>query len=342
MSKKWLVLPIILGLALTGCKSKQEAMADDFLAEGKLGNAIQLYTKAEQKGDVSEEFNDNFSLAYLRQASKLVKRDPMNGLVASYLEQVAKMMAKSTNATVQEEYVNTLAEIGTAQAGVEANYEFTLQGFNNLKIAEEYSKAHGGVASAKITEAKKAAEAKAVKNALEAAASASNGVAAEYELLAGEVVAPTNAEIQSALNAVRLKNRGDYLNFEAAGVEAPSRWVNKYGYVMAFPSISVSPSALKGEMVLWNSSGNNTDLVAADVRLISEDGKEVKNQSSSGHCTGNDPIKPQNNPFVGGKGKCLSEGTCNIQVSFTYGSDFVPAYIEYKDQFGTGRKYLGK
>lgn len=340
---KLIILSLAAALLLAGCKSKQEKMADEFLEKGKLTNAITFYTKAEQKGGVSETFYDNFSLAYLRMALQTTKRDPMSTIVSSYLEQVDKFMAKSQNATAIEEYVTTLAQIGSLQAQVEGNYEFTLQGFSNLKHAEEVSAKNGKVGAAAIQTARDQAEKKYVATVITEANGEENTVAREYYLLLGEVVAPNNAELKSALNEVRKKNRGDFLIFEAAGVESPSRWVNKYGYVLAFPSISISGSETKGELQIWNSSGNNSDFDASVIKIVSVDGKEVPAKGSmAGWCTGNDPIKPTKEKLSGGRGKMLNEGTCSVNLSFSYGSDFIPDYVEFKDQFGTGRKYLGQ
>lgn len=340
---KWILIPVALSLFLVGCKSKQEEMADDFLAQNKLTNAINFYTKAEKKGEVSETFYDNFALAYLRMAAQTAKRDPMSTIVPSYLEQVDKFVAKSKNPAVIEEYVTTLAQIGSAQAVVEGAYEFTLQGFKNLEHAEEVSAKNGKVGASAIQTARDAAEKKYVASVIASAAAIENSVAKEYELLLGEVVAPNNAELKAALNETRKKNRGDFLIFEAAGVESPSRWVNKYGYVLAFPSISIGATETKGELQFWNSSGNNSDLDGSAIKIVSVDGKEVVTKGAlGGWCTGNDPIKPSKEKLKNGKGKLFDEGTCSVQVSFTYESGFVPDYVEYKDGFGVGRKYLGQ
>ena len=38
----------------------------------------------------------------------------------------------------------------------------------------------------------------------------------------------------------------------------------------------------------------------------------------------------------------MNEFLCSVNVSFSYANGFVPDYIEYKDQYGVGRKYLGQ
>ncbi|HSQ43018.1 MAG TPA: hypothetical protein VLM37_12130 [Fibrobacteraceae bacterium] len=340
----WILVPIMGSLFLSGCKSKQESLGDEFLQKGKLSNAIAMYTKAEQKGGVSETFYDNFSLAYLRQAEKTAKHDPMSTVVSAYLEQIAKYMKDSKDPKVIEEYITTLARIGEIQATTEdIDYEFILQGFNNLKHAEEVSAQNGKVGASAIQASRNAMESKYIGAVLKNAADIENTVAREYEYLLAEVVAPNNADLKAALNEVRKKNRGDFLIFEAAGVENPSRWVNKYGYVIAFPSIALTSSGLKGELQLWNSSGNNTEFDTKTIKLVSTDGKEVVNKAAgSGWCSGADTMKPTKEKLVNGKGKSLNEGTCSVMVEFSFEKGFVPDYVEYKDNFGTGRKYLGQ
>ena len=340
---KWLILATATTLLLLGCKPKQERVGDAALAAGNLTNAITFYTKAEQNGDSSTEFRYNFALAYMRQAAKTAKKDPMSDVVTGYMEQVDKYLANCTDPKIEEEYVTTVASIGAAQALTDGDYEFVLRGFSNLKKAEDISAKNGKVGGAAIQGFRDQAEKKYIDNAMKNVATISNNVAKEYELLLAEVVAPNNAQLHAALNDVRKKNRGDFLIYEAAGVEDPSRWVNKYNYVLAFPSMTIAPTGFKGEMQVWNSTGNNSELDANTIKLVSTDGKEVVvNKGATGWCSGPNALKPTKEKLVDGKGKSLSEGTCSIQVTFTYPQGFVPDYAEYKDQFGVGRKYFGQ
>jgi hypothetical protein len=342
-SKKILLVSVVASLFFFGCKSKVESLGDEHLAAGRLQNAIAMYTKADQKGGVSEGFYDNFGRAYLRQAAFLAKKDPMSNVVAGYLEQVDKMVEKSKDQALIEEFVTTLAAIGAGQANADGGYEFVLQGFQNLKHAEEVSAKNGKVGAAKIQSSRDEAEKKYVGNVLKNALNVDNLVAREYEYLSAEVVAPNNAELKAVLNDVRKKNRGDFLIFEAAGVETPSRWVNKYGYVLAFPSLSITSTGAKGELQMWNSSGNNSDIDTKTIKIVSTDGKEsIVKGGLSGWCTGVDPMKPTKEKLKNGSGKLLDEGTCSVNVEFSFDSGFVPDYIEYKDGFGLGRKFLGQ
>jgi hypothetical protein len=56
---------------------------------------------------------------------------------------------------------------------------------------------------------------------------------------------------------------------------------------------------------------------------------------------GQEKIEKKKQSFKG-KGKLMNEFQCSVNVSFSYAKSFVPDYIEYKDEFGIGRKYLGQ
>jgi hypothetical protein len=163
------------------------------------------------------------------------------------------------------------------------------------------------------------------------------------------VVAPKNAELQAALNKIRLKNRGDFLIFaeEIIGQRA-SRLVDKYGYVLAFPILSITPSGTTGEVSVWNSTGNNASFVPSKLKMVSKTGEEAYAKFTGGGWCSIDKVvngmfKPTNQPFKGTEGELRSEKTCNAKVSFAYGKDFVPDYVDYKDNDNNiGRKYLGQ
>ena len=341
MNKKILAITLGLALVLTGCKSKNESRGDEHLAEGRYMNAVRSYTAAEQAGSVSDEFYDNFTMAYVKVLGQMVKKDPMSEAIRGYVEQIDKYLPQLKNTAVADEYVKVLLEAGKAQTAAEGEYEYTLLGFQNLESASELAKKYnvGGEAPAKI---RAEAEDAYVKKIIAAANLESNMVAREYTLLSANVVAPQNAELKKALNEVRLKNRGDWLIFEAAGVEQPSPRVNIYGYLLAFPSITITPTSLKGEIQFWASTGNNTDLEVEKVKLVSVDGKEVNaTQQGVGWCSGTDP-EGKKKEKLNKKGKLLNEGQCSANISFSYPAGFVPDYVEYKDQYGQGCKYLGQ
>jgi hypothetical protein len=117
---------------------------------------------------------------------------------------------------------------------------------------------------------------------------------------------------------------------------------------MAMPTIKLTKNSLSGELQFWASTGNNTELDPSKIKLVSTDGKEVFAKGDTGWCEaevlvgkkGDEKIEKKQKKFKG-KGKLMNEFQCSVNVSFSYPSGFVPDYIEYKDNFGIGRKYLG-
>lgn len=341
MNKKVLAMTLGLAMLVVGCKSKNESRGDEHLAEGRYMNAVRSYTAVLQSGKMSEEFYDNFTLSYIKVLGQMVKKDPMSEAIRGYTEQIEKNLPKVKDNKVVEEYVNVLIDAGKAQVAVEGEYEFTLQGFRNLDSAAAIAKRYNVPGSAS-TQARTEAEATFVKKIMADAQLESNTVAREYVLLSAEVVAPNNAELKKALNEVRLKNRDQFLIFEAAGIESPSRWVNTNGYIIAFPSLSMASTSFKAEIQFWGSTGNNTDLEVEKIKLVSTDGKEVlAKQVGIGWCSSSDP-EGKKKEKLNKVGKLLNEGQCSANITFSYPSGFVPDYVEYKDQYGIGRKYLGQ
>ena len=125
--------------------------------------------------------------------------------------------------------------------------------------------------------------------------------------------------------------------------------MDKWGYVMAMPTLKMAPGSLSAELQFWASTGNNTELDPSQIKLVSTEGKEVFAKGNTGWCEaevlvgkkGQEEIEKKKQSFKG-KGKLMNEFQCSLNVSFSYGKDFVPDYVEYKDEYGIGRKFLGQ
>ncbi len=87
-----------------------------------------------------------------------------------------------------------------------------------------------------------------------------------------------------------------------------------------------------------------------NIKLVSTDGKEVyAKQTGSGWCEaevvvgkkGDERVEKKKTAFKG-SGKLLNEFQCSANVTFTFDKNFTPDYVEYKDEMGIGRKYLGQ
>jgi hypothetical protein len=343
-------LGLVIALSfLMGCKSTYEKRGDEHLAAGRLKNALINYNAAEEKGKLSEEFHDNHALALSQMMIKIVKDNSMSTAALGYYEAIEKKHREGLlkNAPTVAQIAENLANAGALQVMQnDGQFGFVIEGYNNIKLANELVKAHSAD-GAKVKEARQKADDFYVKSVLDQA-NIESTVAAEYHLLLGKKMMPENKEILDALNAVRKKNRSDFLIFQAHGIERPSPLIDHNAYIMAFPSVKISNTGLAGELQLWNSAGNNTMLAAQNIKLVSTDGKEIEaKQTSVGKCTSpeldekKDFINKENTYKPGEEMLFITEGKCNVGISYSFGSDFTPDYILYKDKFGEGRKYLG-
>jgi hypothetical protein len=341
---KKVVFSLVSAAIFFGCKGKNESDGDSYYKDGKYRNAVNSYTAALQKGKISDGFYDSFVIAYASAAKQTAKKNASDDIIRSYVEQIHKNLPKSKKAAAKDSVVLALSEIGVAQVLGGFEYEYTLQGFRNLDSAISIAKRNGGSNAGIAESSRKKAEDAIVKQAIENSDGSENTIAAEYVLLEAEVVAPKNAALKAALNKIRLKNRGDYLLFaeEIIGQRA-SRLVDKYGYVMSFPILSIGPTSTTGELAVWNSTGNNVDFDVSTIKMVSTDGKEASAKyTGGGWCFMSDHLGKMKSQFKGSVGRLLSELSCQAKVSFSYPSGFVPDYIEVKDKDNNiGRKYFG-
>jgi hypothetical protein len=332
---------LIFATLFFGCKSKNESDGDSYYKNGKFRNAVNSYVEARKKGKISDEFYDNFIVAYASAAKQTAQRSATDVYINLCIEQIHKYIPNTKKATTLDSVVVGLSEISIFQVKVD-DYEYTLQGFRNIDSAINIAKRNNVASIAYAQKTRKDMEDLVVKRAIENSDGAASTVATEYVLLEAEVLAPNNEELQKALNNIRPKNRADFLIFEAAGIEKPSRLVNKYGYVISFPSISIESTGTTAEVAIWNSTGNNVDFDFSKLKMVSTKGEEVYPKVNSGICYMSDHLGKAKGPIKGSVGKLLSELMCLVKLSYSYKSDFVPNYVDYKDENNNiGRKYLG-
>ena len=342
-------LATAVAISLTGCKGTNEKRGDEHLKEGRFRNAINSYLEAKKKGKMSDEFFDNFTLALVRAGEAESKKDLNSDLINNYFEKAAINIPQVKENATLEEYVTTLADIGKRQAAQEGvDYATIINAFAKIDSAESVAKTRH-VAESAIKSIRAETEKLYVARNLSEATSEDDPVVSEYLLLRMEAMAPTNPDIQAALNKSRKTTRGYFLIF---GENIPDlsgkQKVDKWGYVMAMPTIKLTKTSLAGELQFWASTGNNTDLDPSKIKLVSTDGKEVSAKGDTGWCEaevlvgkkGDEKIEKKQKKFKG-KGKLMNEFQCSVNISFSFPAGFVPDYIEYKDNFGIGRKYLG-
>ncbi len=342
-------LATAVALSLVGCKSSNEKRGDDHLGKGNFRNAVNSYIEAKKKGNISEEFYDNFTLALVRAGEMESKKDVNSELLDNYFDKAAKNLPEVKKNEVIEAYVMTLADIGKRQAlqdGVD--YGTIVGAFAKLDSAESTAKARG-VALAAVKSVRTETENQYVAKNIGDAKDESDPVVSEYMLMQIAEMARDNQQIKEALNKSRKMTRGYFLIF---GDNIPDKTakhrIDKWGYIMSMPTIKLTGTMLAGELQFWATTGNNTDLDPALIKLVSTDGKEVFAKGNTGWCEkevlvgkkGEEKIEKKQIKFKG-KGKLMNEFLCSVNVVFNFPKGFVPDYIQYKDTFGEGIKYLG-
>ena len=349
--KKFFMAALALGVtfALTGCKGTNEKRGDEHLQEGRFRNAINSYLEAKKKGSMSDEFYDNFTLALVRAAEIEAKKDLNSDLINGYFEKASVNMPEVKKDEVVEEYVTKLATVGKQQAAQDGiDYNTVINAFAKIDSALATAQARH-IAEGTVKAIRTEAENAYVARNLSDAKAESDPVVCEYQLMKLAEMAPENADVKAALNKSRIGTRGYFLIFGEQIGEPVNRRIDKWGYVMAFPTIKIAPGSLSGELQFWASTGNNTELDPSKIKLVSTDGQEVFAKGNSGWCEaevlvgkkGDEKIEKQKKSFKG-KGKLMNEFQCSVDVSFSYGKCFVPDYVVYQDEYGIGRKFLGQ
>ena len=345
-------LAMSVAFALTGCKGANEKRGDEHLENQRYRNAINSYLDALKKGKVSDEFYDNFTLALVRGANIEAKSNINSDLINGYFDKAATNISKVQKPEVIEEFVTSYATVGKQQAAQQGmDYGSILQAFAKIDTALSIAK-RMNVGEAAVKTIRTEAENLYVPPALAEANDETDPVVCEYNLLRIAEIAPENAEVKAALNKSRKGTRGYFLIF-GENIPDPSgkNRVDKWGYVMALPTLKITATSLSGELQFWASTGNNTVLDPANITLVSTDGKSVNAKAGTGWCEadvlvgkkGDEKIeKKRQNLKAGEKGKLMNEFQCGVNVTFSFEKGFVPDYIQYKDEFGIGKKFLGQ
>lgn len=347
-TKTLLVLVAASAVMFAGCKGANEKRGDSYLEEGRYQNAINSYLTAKSKGKISDEFYDNFTLAIAKRAEVESKKDAQSSLIHGFFEQAVQYLDKVQNTEKAVEIGEALSTVGLNQASSGgADLGTIIDGFAKIDTSISLINRLGGDAS-KVKAFRTQAENVYVSHALPEALEESDPVVKEYNLLAVELIAPQNADLKKELNKSRLATRPYFLIF-GENIPNKSPLVDKWGYIMALPTFKMSATSINAEIQFWASTGNNTELDPSLIKLVSTKGDSVFAKGNKGWCEaevivgkkGQEKVEKKQKPFTG-KGKLMNEFLCSVNVSFSYANGFVPDYIEYKDQYGVGRKYLGQ
>ncbi len=331
-------------LVLVGCKSGAEKKGDEFLAKNAFKNAMMQYNKVDTKGNGSEQFNDNYALTMVRLMMQSVQKSGIEqDIINTYCETIPKKLVSSTNPEVLKEATQAFADLAKLRFAMDS-YQQKLEAWRLLDTATVMGK-RGGIGSDIPDKMRKELGEPWAKAAIAEWGKANpsdGGVVNEYRLLEIQRLLPNDASVQEALDNVRKINRHHFLIWsDAVNQVTPDPLIEGIysgDFVMAFRvgEFNASATSLSGAVQIWNSSGNNQLLKSEYLTLVNKEGKEVVNSAPiSAACqqTKNEMFKsvtPGLEPGV----------ECTTQVSFSFGSDFKPEYMQMKIKNDLGRKYL--
>lgn len=332
------------------CKDKgdQELNGDKNLEEKLCYAAVDAYMKAAKGECQSDELYDNYSRALVCAAEAAAEKK-LNSTDIDYFFGLAnENLAKVKDAEAVKEYVTALASVAKRQTAQEKlDYDSVVKAFAKIDSAISTARTMG-VDELLVTAIRAEAENDYVAKNFPDAMSESDLVYREYKILKIAEIAPDNDEVAAALNESRKATRGEFLDFKEHVNEPVSSLIDKWGYVIAIPTIKVTSSSLSGELQVLSLIGTATEFDPQNAKVVSTDGREANVKGNTGWCEqevlvgkkGEERIEKKQKAFKG-RGKFMVGGKCSLNLSATYAKDFVPEYIEYKDSDGIGRKYLG-
>lgn len=313
-------------LLLGACKAKREKIGDEQLQKGQLKNALMMYGKhLDKKGDLSDEFWDNYSLAMIRMMAKSAKDNPSSDVVNTYMTQLPKKLDKTKLTSTAKEFVESA--IGVSVALLETqDFRLEVNAWKYLNSAKKVAK-DKGAGVPEINAAIKKLEQEYAARFLKMSQDAPEGEAKEYHLLAALVNIPGNAAILEQLQKVRKKNISTFLIWgeEVNGIN-PSPLVDVTQYHIAFRrgTFKKTGTSLGGLVQIWNTSGNSTSLQGKNFSLHGKDGTVITNKKGiSKDCKRFD-----------------SEKDCSTSVSFKFKKGFEIDFMQLKNDDGIGKKYL--
>jgi hypothetical protein len=317
---------ILVGLvSMTACKSKLETKGDDYLEKGQYSKALQMYNKVDDKKKGSEEFADKYALAFAKKMEEEVKVNPEADIINNYSDQLQKMAPELKDKARAEQ--TAAAVIETAKARISTNS--FVQAVNSFRLLDALAPPLSKIGINSFGDARKNMQDDIVKSALKKADNAPGPIGAEYYLTEGFYLVKDNESLNKALNSTRKKNLGNLLIWseDASGV-APNPIVNTNGFIFAFVngSTGLTETSLSATLLIWNSTGNNTELKANDFVVVNKEGKEIASTAKvSTKCAV----------------KFFNERDCETPVKFSFPAGFNPILVKIKNTDGVGVKYLG-
>lgn len=133
-----------VAFSMVGCKGKNESRGDEHLEAGRYANAIKSYVEASKKGNVSDEYYDNFAKALIGGAEKELKADVNSEKAEGYFDKFIEIVDKVQSNDVVQSYVNLIADQGKKQSGEEGvDFATVVNAFAKLDSAASLAKRRG-------------------------------------------------------------------------------------------------------------------------------------------------------------------------------------------------------
>ncbi len=193
-TKNLIVLMAASAVLLVGCKGANEKRGDSYLEEGRYQNAINSYLTAKGKGNVSNEFYDNFTLAIAKRAEVESKKDPQSSLIHGFFEQAIQNLGKVQSAEKAVAIGEALSAVGLNQISSEGvELGAVIDGFANIVTSISLINRFGGDAS-KVKAFRTQAATVYVSRTLPESLEERDPVVKEYNLLSIAIIAPNNED----------------------------------------------------------------------------------------------------------------------------------------------------
>ncbi len=331
-SKVALCAGLSLAFLLTGCRSRQEAAADKYRKLGDALHALQYYEEALKRGKVSKEFYKNYTLVNIQAMAVRSKEDPTADFLDVLKDTVASLLVQHPDPENQGLFATTLQTIGNSRIKM-GTPEAIEGGFRFLDAAKAAGAAGGSEAAKQQVVAQNL---KDIKDDVDRASKDDNaGIVADYKLNKLKLmIGGETPEMLSLWSKLRKTTLSTYMMYDNDDViaemgERPDARINKYAVLLGIVKYEPGSTTTKIQVKSWNGGAIPFHYRGEGFTLVDKDGKEYKPTAKIGGFSKNDKdVVP--------KGEQSKTGG----LTFTHPAGTVPAYLEFKCEAGSSRKYL--
>jgi hypothetical protein len=331
------VLCLLVSAALCGlisCKSVYEKQGDEHLKDGNPLKALQRYKYVMQKKSGSKDFPKSLCKAYIGAMEKTATEDPNIETMLTYREKISKLMEEVSDPEVNrifgEAAVNIAKELANAEDYPSQEVAFhlmkdaeTLEGVEDdtkLKIAairSDFIKSNLNKAEEHYAAAMNDPE----NNAPE-------GIIADYILSKMALLVDETAEMKELWSKIRKANLSTYLIYDLENlIENPLPTINRFGVVLAIPTLVRSASTTSIQVQAYNGSTATYKFDGSNFTLVDKEGKEYK------------PVRKRGN-FSKEKVQQLGSETEVGEVTFNTAKDVELSHLRFDSEAGESIKYL--